>query len=181
MYKYDTAVTVVTKGGNTYFFDGEYGLSAKRSLDQKTAIDTVDDDGEKRTFIPYEAIDHAVIEGGSQQVEYPTDANCVVKSDSGVGALKITNTSSSALLITVALKTGKPETYGAYSFTHDLSNVSGFGQGWYSINERLSIAAGDTVTINGIPSGTQYSAKTEQGSKHSGIVPANEEFSGDDK
>lgn len=78
MYKYDTGVTVVTKGGNTYFFDAEYGLSAKRSLDQKIAIDTVDDDGEKRTFIPYEAIDNAVIEVSRMTVEDPTDANCVV-------------------------------------------------------------------------------------------------------
>lgn len=77
MYKHDTAVTVVTKGGNTYLFDADYGTSAKRSLDQKTAINTVDDDGGKRTFIPYEAIDHAVIEGGSQQEEVPVDANCV--------------------------------------------------------------------------------------------------------
>lgn len=83
MYKYDPAVTVVTKGGNTYEFGAEYGISAKRSLDQKTAVDTIDDLEGKRTFIPYEAVDHAVIEGGSQQVEDPEDANCVVKGESG--------------------------------------------------------------------------------------------------
>ena len=83
MYKYDPAVTVVTKGGNTYEFGAEYGISAKRSIDQKAAVDTIDDLEGKRTFIPYEAIDHAVIDGGLVQEQTPEDANCVVKGESG--------------------------------------------------------------------------------------------------
>lgn len=78
MYKYDTSVTVVTKGGNTYEFGAEYGISAKRSIDQKTAIDTIDDIEGKRTFIPYEAIDNATISTVRGTVADPEDANCVV-------------------------------------------------------------------------------------------------------
>ena len=171
MYKYDPAVTVVTKGGNTYEFGAEYGISAQRSIDQKTAVDTIDDIEGKRTFIPYEAIDHVVIDGMSQQEADPEDANCVVKSKSGSAELKITNNRSDPSSINIALKTYNPATFSGYAFTADLSST--MGAGWYGQSgDSIPLGVGQSITISGIPDGTDYVVINSIGGRYSGSVPA---------
>lgn len=182
MQKVNTYVMVTTKGGNTYTFedhgtllDEQSGQSAKRSLDQKTAIDTIDEVDGKRTFIPYEAIDHAVIEVSLAHGQTPQDANCVVKQDDAEpGTLTIFNDSNNIANADVALKIGQPGTYPgngrSYAFTADVSDQ--LGNGWYSAEYPITINANGRVDIQEIPDGTPY-AVFFNGENRTGTIPAN--------
>lgn len=176
MQKVFTDVTVTTKGGNTYsFWDSNTsidGTSAMRSLNQKIAIDATENESIKRTFIPYEAIDNAVIEHSLGSEFTPQDANCVVKQDAAEpGTLTITNNSANALMVTVFLKLGQPGTYSGYEFTRDASEITGEA-GWYTTNSMIEINAGATITIRDLPDGISYAVNDGGGSGSTGTIPA---------
>ena len=177
MQKVFTDVTVTTKGGNTYsFLDSNPsidGTSAMRSLNQKIAIDATEYGSIKRTFIPYEAIDSAVIEHSLGQEFAPKDANCVVKQDDvEPGTLTIFNNGNNIADIRVALKLGQPGTYPgngrSYAFTADVS--SQLGNGWYSTEYPITINVNGMVAIQEIPDGTEY-ALIVSGQTTTGTIP----------